>query len=210
MKKTLDVAFASIFSVFLAGSVFAGADANICVQSQLKELGYYAGKVTGKIDGPTKSAGDQYIAYMTANNSGWAQPRLTSSEAAFWCKQLAAAFPDKLSKFLAASQGKGTGLVRVKGLSVSGSANTTQPYPVSVDFVMEGSSPVFVKAACFTWNGKSEVCVAPPKGIAKSPFTVGLTTGRAGKYNLNVYLKYESGGKKLKSAENSVQLIVTK
>lgn len=208
MKNFFINALTTAVILILGGPVFSGTDSNVCVQSQLRELGYYAGKITGKIDGPTKTAGDQYIAYMQANNPSWAQPRLTSSEAAFWCKQLASAFPDKLSKYLAASQGKGTGLVRVTGMSISGQPNTTQPYQVTVEFDSEGSSPSTVNAACFKWNGKSEVCLSMPDGTSKGPVTAGLTTGRAGKYTLNVYLKYESGGKKLKSAESSIELVV--
>lgn len=208
MKNFFINALTTAVILILGSPVFSGTDSNVCVQSQLRELGYYSGKITGKIDGPTKTAGDQYIAYMQANNPGWAQPRLTSSEAAFWCKQLASAFPDKLSKYLAASQGKGTGLVRVTGMSISGQPNTTQPYQVTVEFASEGSSPSTVNAACFKWNGKSEVCLSMPDGTSKGPVTAGLTTGRAGKYTLNVYLKYESGGKKLKSAESSIELVV--
>ncbi len=205
MKKSATGFASGIFAFAVASSGFAGTNDNVCVQSELKALGYYSGEITGKIDKATKVAGDEYIAYMTANSPGWAQPRLTSAEASLWCKQLAAAFPDKLSKYLAASQGTGTGIVRLTGLTVKNPVSTKEPYTVVVDFKTEGT--VSLTAACFTWNGKSEVCLALPAGITKGPIKVGLTTGRAGSYDLNAYVKYESAGKKLKSPETSTPLI---
>ena len=117
-------------------------------------------------------------------------------------------YPAELSKYLAAYQAEGTSVVRPTGLTVDGKPNTSEPYRTTVDFEVFGDYPAAVTAACFTWNGRDEVCVALGKAITKGPIVVGLTTGRAGAYDLNVYLKYESGGKALKSAETSFRLEV--
>jgi Putative peptidoglycan binding domain len=207
MTNFRSLALCGLLSLLTAGSAFSGTKANVCVQSELKALGFYNGEITGKLDQATKAAGDSYIAYMEANNPGWRQPRLSTAEADLWCKQLAAAFPDKLSKYLQAYQGAGSGIVKLTGLSVKNPASTKKPYTVSLDFKVEGD--VTLTAACFTWNGKSEVCVPFGEGIKKGPIKVGLTTGRSGEYALNAYVKYVSAGKKLKSAETSTPLKVS-
>jgi hypothetical protein len=188
----------------LAGNAVAGTADNVCAQSELKAMGYYSGEISGKIDAATKAAGDAYIAYMMANNPGWAQARLSSGEAAMWCKQLAAANPANAA-FLQAAQGS-AGLVKMTGLSVEGATTRSQPYPVLLNFTSTGD--VTVKAACFLWNGKSEVCVPLPDGTKKGPVQVALTTGRAGTYNLNGFVKYDSNGKSFKSAETSIPITV--
>ena len=191
--------------ISLSSSAHAGSVENTCVQNQLSELGFYAGAVTGMMDGPTKAAANDYVAFKSAESPGWAMAGLTSAEAGNWCKQLAAAYPARLSKFLKASLGGG-GLVTISRLSVEGTPTTTKPYVVSLQFKAEGD--VALQSACFTWNHQSEVCIPLPAGAVKSPIRAGLTTGRAGTYQLNGYVKYQSGGKKITSAQTSAALTV--
>ena len=205
MSKAFSFLMGCILAISISGPSLAGPKDNLCVQSELKALGYYSGEITGRIDAASKAAGDAYIAEMIAKYPGWAQARLSSAEAAMWCKQLAAAFPNELSQYLIASQDS-AGLVHVSGIAVDGPTTTTQPYDVVFNFRAEGD--VSITAVCFLWNGRNQVCVALPEGIRKGPIKIGLTTGRAGTYNLNGFVKYSSNGKSFLSAETSTQITV--
>lgn len=186
------------------GAVWAGQVENTCAQGELKALGYYSGEITGKIDSATKAAGDAYVAYMTAKYPGWAQAPLSPQEAGMWCKQLAGGNP-KLSSFLQTAQGS-AGLVHVNGLSVKGPTKAGQPYEAVFDFYSTGD--VSIKAACFTWNARDEVCAPLPAGMKKGPIRIALTTGRKGTYNLNGHVNFDSNGKSFASPETSFEITV--
>ncbi len=205
MTKIVVVLSGCLLAVGMTGAVWAGQAENSCVQGELKALGYYTGEITGKIDPATKAAGDAYVAYMTAANPGWQQALLSPNEAAMWCKQLVADDPKKMSSFLEAAQGS-AGLVLVRGLSVEGPTLAAQPYEAVFDFYSLGD--VNIKAACFAWNAKDDVCAPLPEGMKKGPIRISLTTGRKGDYILVGYVKYDSNGKKFVSPETSFRISV--
>ena len=203
-----------LFGVILSlSSAIAGTDANVCVQGELKELGYYAGEVNGKIDGATKSAGLAYFNYMKSENDPqntgqWNIPALTTQTAEHWCKSLFGG-SEKMAKYLMAFNGPGTALLRINDTHVEGATNTREPYSVVVGFQNFGKDPFVVTGICFNWNGASDMCFDIPGGTTRSPVVVALTTGRAGDYGINARLKYKTGGKTLVTGENTVFVKVT-
>lgn len=205
MINTRFLLIAAFFVCGLSEVASAGTADNVCAQSELKALGYYSGEITGRIDAASRSAGEAYLAEKIAEDPGFGQASLSSAEAAMWCKQLAASSPDLLSKYLIAAQGS-AGIVRVWGISVDGPTTTQKPYSVQFNFKAEGE--VDIKAACFMWNGRDDICFALPAGTKNGPIKVGLTTGRKGSYHLNGYVKYASNGKSFKSAEASTPITV--
>ena len=66
-----------------------------CVQKQMNHLKLNAGQVDGLIGNQTRAASDAYIAWMKSGPGGpdWAQPRLTSGNAAHWCEKVGEAHP---------------------------------------------------------------------------------------------------------------------
>lgn len=205
MMRTKAILTGCLLALGMGDAALAGQVETTCAQGELKALGYYIGEVTGRIDAATKAAGDAYVAYMTASNPGWRQAPLSAQTAGEWCRQLASAYPKELSSFLQTAQGS-AGLVNVTGLSVEGPTKVKQPYVALFNFKSTGE--VSIKAACFLWNGKDEVCAPLPEGTRKGPIQVALTTGRAGTYNLNGFVKYDSNGKSFKSPETSFQIKV--
>lgn len=205
MTRLAAILGSGLLTMTFGHAALAGRVENTCAQAELKALGYYTGEVTGRIDAATRAAGDDYIAYMTATYPGWAQAPLAPPTAGEWCRQLAAAYPEELSSFLQTAQGS-AGLVHVTGLTVKGAATVTQPYDATFDFNSTGD--VSLTAVCFVWNARDEVCLTLPDGTRKGPITAALTTGRAGTYNLNAYVKYDSNGKSFKSPETSFPLTV--
>ena len=205
MVNAKSVLYAALFIAGIPAVVSAGRADNVCAQSELKALGYYSGEISGRIDTASRAAGDAYIADKIAQDPGFGQAPLSSAEAAMWCKQLAASSPDLLTKYLIDAQGS-AGIVRVRGISVDGPTTTQKPYFVEFDFKAEGE--VDLKAACFMWNGRDDVCLPLPAGTRNGPVKVGLTTGRKGSYHLNGYVKYISNGKAFKSAETSTPITV--
>ena len=210
MKIQMLLAASFLGVALFAGTANADTNANICAQSELNALGYYSGEINGKLDAATKAAGEQYIVYMKAHNPGWNQPSLTNATGVLWCRQMSAARPDELAKFEMAYNGPGTSLVRIDRVEVKGPTIASQPYNVAVGFKVYGKTGVIVDGACFTWNGRDNLCFDIPGGSTKSPIVVALTTGRVGNYGINARIKYHSGGLNLVSGESSVDISVTK
>jgi hypothetical protein len=194
-------------------AAFADSHAAKCAQGELAELGFYAGEIDGKIGPVAKAAGAKYIDFMQERNPGWNQPDLSRSTSELWCKQLAAAFPDKLRKYLMEFNGPGTSLLEILGVSVKGPTNTKEPYPTMVEFRTFGNTPIVLDEVCYTWNFNSELCL--PLGELNVPvsdevnnITTELTTGAAGTWVIVAYFKYTSQGIALKSAESATTISV--
>jgi len=197
--------------LILTGSAQAASKAIKCVQHQLNDLGYNAGPADGSFGRTTFEAGERYRNYMSTTYEGWAQPELTLRNADFWCKQVAAAnnnVAKYYAAFLAGDDGSSAGFLTATALTVKSDLQAGVPYPVAIEYNIDGAGQIGIQEACFTWNGEGPYCFPVTLDANRSQVIANLRTGNPNTYTLNGAIRYVVNGKSVLTNWTSVTINV--
>jgi subtilisin-like proprotein convertase family protein len=108
MNKIVSVAIATCVLTIASINVALAEQPGIrCVQNQLNALGFNLGTPDGTIGTKTRSAAEEYRAWMSggAGEAGWSQPPLTALNGEFWCQKVGEAHPEVAKYAVAAPAG---------------------------------------------------------------------------------------------------------